>query len=235
MSNTPSLPRDELLANITIAAHAEARGGAELVNALIAAKVLGTSQADLELYALQLRIGYVAESAGITDAESLAWLKSKAPKACGKDETPTVRQKAYNRATTAWARARDRAGFPKIKPVKAEKPQAIVADGSDRAASPAPPATSSVKLADAVKFQTVADVVTQLDEIAALVARIGNANAETLQGDAGMVVRDAIAAILTAVKAAHVAPAATVAPQAETPLVTAPAPRTRRSQESKAA
>jgi hypothetical protein len=191
------LNRKNLLASITASAREVARGDKAAVAALQAAVALGRTDDDFKLYARAFHVGYIASSCGVTAKGALEWLDDAAiVKRVAKGAEPSPFQRAYGASRTAWSRIREAAGFAKQANKRTRAPST-----KDDLVDDEPNTASMVTLiADVREMESVDDVMAALDQVAAYVLKLGNANAGVLTGDDGMTARDCIAAIAKAVK-----------------------------------
>jgi hypothetical protein len=191
------LNRKDLLASITASAREVARGNKAAVAALQAAVALGETEEDFKAYARAFHVGYIAAACALTAKAAQEWLDGDSPKRPANGGEPSPYQRAYGASRTAWSRIREAAGFKK-QTNKATRKPSTKDDLDDETTK----VTSSIKalIADVREMESVDDVMAALDQVAAYVLKLGNANAGVLTGDEGMAARDCIAAVAKAVK-----------------------------------
>lgn len=164
-------------------------------------------------------VGYVA--GGLKAEQVDAWLAdTDASKAKPKSGEPTTLQLAYAAASVELSRVKDVAGLEKdaSKTTQASKDKraAINAAGKVSEDGDAPKADAPAPR-NIIAPRGLSDVIEQLDAMARNVRDLQAAAsaAHLLDGDSGMIVRDAFAAILAAFKVAHADKAPVIA--TETP------------------
>lgn len=204
-----TLNREDLLAAIVTAGRTSGNGDKAAVAALRAAAELGQTKEDFETFRNCYVAGCMGGMFGWTTKAAVVWMEDTSiTKRVAKGETPTPFQRAYATFRMRFSRIKEAAGFEKDA-AKARAPKGVTT------AVPVEPEANLATVASLVvnKAENLETVLAQLDEVAAYLARLQNANAAILTGDAGSAARDAIAAFRA--NLAKAVPAAKPLPQAE--------------------
>ena len=183
--------RNTYLAALVAAGRSGARDDKVAIDALTAAVALGKTEEDFTLYAYKYHVGYLAVSCQWTAKQSAEWLKDKSiKKRIEKGEAPTPFQRAYATSRQRWSRVRDAAGFTKAKKGRAPK---VATDDDEEGDKPEVTALDigMVAIPDCKSLDTARMFLVSVDK---KLAAFLQSNSAVLTGDAGMFLRDAVAA-----------------------------------------